>query len=271
MDVLPTNFLIYKWFDMWPEDNEKYKYLKKFNKYLAIFALFYYVSTQIGLILSLTGDINQITEFLYMLVSIVGVIFKLLHVNSHQDSIMTIIEEFRLPICQPRTQDEVDIYKKYQKMAHFMLIFLIIFTEFVGTAIMLAPLFIRVDGKMPLPLPTYNILGLPDNLFFYSSYVLQVTATYQGICMGVSFDALLNGLMILAAGQFDILSHRLHNLDLKEDTVIDRVIRHHCVIQRIIQKIQKTFMGLVAILFAMSLESYCTSIFQLSEVKIFLI
>lgn len=268
MDVLPKHFLVYKYFDMWSENNENLKYLKKFNKYLTGFGLLHYLFTAIGVVLHLSSDISEVSEVLYMLISVIGATIRFFFIIYHQESLMSIIKDYRLPSCQRKSAEEKVIYKKYQGAAFFDWVFLIVSTVMVGTLISLGPLFIRVNGEMQLPLPSYNILGLPDKIFFYSTYVLQVTMLHQATCIGISFDILVHSFLILAAGQLEILKHRFQSLNLNQENVIDRLIEHHLIIQRIISKVQKTFMGVIAIIFAMSFESFCTSIFQLTQVFI---
>ncbi|EFN85551.1 hypothetical protein EAI_09203, partial [Harpegnathos saltator] len=142
-------------------------------------------------------------------------------------------------------------------------------------AFVLAPIVGPQDTERPLPFKTYIPYSISDWYIYVLTYLQHAAATFYGILLNVSFDALVYGFTLHACGQIELLCHRLseifedhlnvnqYRIKSNKAVVIGECVRHHLRVHELVSRIQSLFVWTVTILFIFSMVTLCTSIFQM--------
>ncbi|XP_011699948.1 PREDICTED: uncharacterized protein LOC105457144 [Wasmannia auropunctata] len=153
-------------------------------------------------------------------------------------------------------------------------------SQMTGLMVLIVPL--MTQNERQLPLKMYVPYSMVELLPYLLTYLEQTAAVFYGVLLNVALDSLVYGLMIQTCGQIELLCYRLsetfrflqrNNKEKKhadiEKFAIAECVRHHVSVWNITHRIQSLFMWIIATLFFFSLITLCSSIYQMSNKKLF--
>lgn len=263
MDILPYNFRACQLGGIWYENN-RFFILKAIYTILVMFLLIQFTISLILNLATMQGKVDEFTEVLFLAFNFIGLNWKIFNFVSRRNEMADLLNDFRLPVCQPKSIEEEVIIRKFSKTASKIFLFIMTLSESSGTVIMCRPLLDFESNGTELPFKTYQPYDTSGPKTFPITYTLQFLSGIYGVMLDVTLDTMMYGFIIMATAQFEINCYRLSN---SADS-IKYCIEHHVLIQNIVSKIQSFYIPVIVPLFFFSLITLCTSIFQMSQVKI---
>ncbi|KAG7188673.1 hypothetical protein KM043_008295 [Ampulex compressa] len=283
MDVLPMNFKILSFCGAWREHEQKnlIKHLVLLcHKYVIIIVIYHFtICEMIDLILA-RDNIKDLTERLFSTLEYMTMCFKFGNFLFRKKEMSSLLDYFRLEVCQSRNFAEWVILEKYNRKAKFCTLSFLTLSEITGLALVVAPLLENKSEDRALPFKFYTPYSTSDLLLYWITYVEQTAGVLYGVLLNVTFDSLVYGCTIQICGQIELLCYRLTEIfkNVQADRVsgtrscsrilLGECVQHHVLIQKLVKRTQSLFMWTVIVLFFFSLITICTSIFQMSKKKL---
>ena len=263
MDVLPYNFRTCQVGGIWYENN-RFFVLKAFYTIVIMFVIIQFTLSQIFQLATMEGSVDEFTEVLFLTFNFLALSWKMFNFISRRDEMANLLSDFRLDVCQPQSEDEEIIRRKFSKTAARIYLFIIGLSESSACVLLTTPLLSpQINGTI-LPFKAYQPYSIANPINFWITYILQVLSGIYGVMLDVSLDTMMYGFIIMATGQFEICCCRIFN----SVGSIKHCIEHHLLIQEIVSKIQHFYIPVIVPLFFVSLVTLCTSIFQMSQVSV---
>lgn len=270
MDILPQHFGSLRFFGVWYESSKGQHWLVKYIwRPFNLNVLLLFTIAQLGALTIYRDNISDFTECLFLSLTYVGLGFKLINWLSRHSTMERLLDEFRRKICQPRDDQERQMLNRYQRIVALVFNVHMVFAQFNNLTFAIAPVALMLAGspEVFLPFKTYEIYDKNNRLYYWIIYVFQVIANDIGIFVNISFDTMLAGFLLLTCGQIDLCCHRFLSAnkdDIREST--KNCVLHQLLIKKIVRKLEAFFMPVVLPLMFLSLITFCTSIYNLSQV-----
>ena len=262
MDILPYNFRTCEMFGLWSEDNNFFT-LKSIYRVVVLYLIFQFTLTELMEVATMKGTLNEFTEVLFITFTYLTLCLKLLNFVSRRDEMCSLLDDFRLSICQTKSLKEKNIMNKYSNAAAKMFIMYMCLSQPTGIVILATPLFSSNNRYSQLPLRAYQFFNTSSTVYHWIEYVYQSFTLTNGIIFNVTMDSMAYGFIIMVTAQMEINCYRVKNGTIS----IKECIEHYRIIRNIIIKIQCFFIRVIVPLFCFSLVTLCASIFQMSQVK----
>lgn len=272
MDVLPLHFRTLRFFGIWYENSTKgqhfllIKYVwRSFNLNMLLF----FAIAQLGALTIYQDNVSDYTECLFLSLTYVGLGFKLINWLSRHSTMERLLDEFRRKICEPRDDREREILSKYRRIVAIVFHVYMTLAQLNNLMFAIAPVMSMLAGnpEVFLPFKTYEFYDLENRLYYWTNYVFQVIADIIGVFVNISFDNILAGFLLLTCGQIDLCCYRFSlasNYDIRDST--RNFILHQLLIRKIVRQLEVFFMPVVLPQMMLSLITFCTSIYNLSQV-----
>ncbi|XP_039311113.1 uncharacterized protein LOC105201627 [Solenopsis invicta] len=283
MDLLPVNFYVLRFCGVWKErkdDNLIIRFISFCYRYTIVALIYHFTICEVIELVRMRNNVDDLTEGLFMVLTYICLCLKYLNILMRQSELHALLNCFRIKLCQPKDSTEELILKQYHLQAKKVICAFMLISQITGLLVLTAPL--MSQNKRQLPLKMYVPYSMAELLPYLLTYLQQVGAVIYGVLLNVTFDSLVYGLIIHTCGQIELLCHRLsetfrflqENSEEKRHGAIEKFaitecVRHHISVCSITQRIQSLFMWIVATLFFFSLVTLCTSIYQMSNKKLF--
>ncbi|KAF2904111.1 hypothetical protein ILUMI_02064 [Ignelater luminosus] len=259
---------------LWPKENPNIVYrLRTLISWISAFGLFGVLLIQL---INDIKDFTKLSETLYIMVSYVGFIIKLLTFTYQRKEFLKMIHYLKDPIFVTYPEDLDHYMTKYIKQS--VLLASTFQLVIVGGLIFFA-LFPILDNK-PLPMPLPYDLGKYTTLMYCLQVIGESISAINHICL----DVMCTSLMGLAATYLNILSERIMHLKEKDAVVEDVVIfneisestneqmrncvKHHLAIINMVDSIEDVFTIALFGQFLTSVMVLCNTIFNIIVITV---
>nr|UEN71236.1 olfactory receptor 53 [Gregopimpla kuwanae] len=283
MQILQHTFIVLKWVGLWrPGHWSQGKEAKLYNAYtwLVIFFLIIVILSQfIGLVKSV-NDLDAFANNIFLLLTLVADCGKAINILIKRENIIGLINCLEQDPCQPRTEEELVIQRKFDRIVRF--------NTLRYAAVVLITVFVALLNSMYEDIPKRT---LPFNAWVPFEYVesrwrYAAAYTYQtfgiliGAGIGIGFDTLVPGMMLQTCAQLNILMNRFNKMPEMlrasnsvipnaEITLLAQNVKHHITIFNFAEKSNAVFGIMIFVQYAISSSVICVSLLRLSKVKLF--
>ncbi|XP_025159318.1 odorant receptor 46a-like isoform X1 [Harpegnathos saltator] len=249
-------------------------------RYSILLLIYEFTISEVIELVRTRDHVEDITEGLFVTLTYVALCFKYGNFLVRRDEMSALLNCFRGQTCQPKNSEERTILIKYDRKARWCVRTFMSMCQAACLAFVLAPIVGPQDTDRPLPFKTYIPYSISDWYIYVLTYLQHAAATFYGILLNVSFDALVYGFTLHACGQIELLCHRLseifedhlnvnqYRIKSNKAVVIGECVRHHLRVHELVNRIQSLFVWTVTILFIFSMVTLCTSIFQMSKKRL---
>ncbi|XP_048516116.1 odorant receptor 43a [Athalia rosae] len=170
----------------------------------------------------------------------------------------------KLPICQPKIVEELEILKTYRRKAVFvgagdlLLCFITLVMQLI------APLAQGIRTRS-LPYSIWLPYSTEPILNYILTYIVLTLMAIIGMPMTVASDCTISGLMMVTCSQLEILQFRLARLNTRSD--VKECVQHHNIISKFAGEIGKIFGAAVFVHFLLSMLNICSVIYVVSKAE----
>lgn len=273
MDILPSQFTSLWLCGIWEEDILKSSLERKFYRIIVLLLIHSFTLSEI---IQFFRTCESLENFVEIYPSLTFVIFcwKVVNFILKKNDMREILNEFRDQLFKPSSFEEKAIVEKYFRKSQQIFKFVISLFTLCGISIALTPL-LKWNEKIELPFNLYYPFDVSSPIIFTTTYAFEALLNSFSIIINITLDTTVYGFMLVTIGQFELCAYRLENsgeedIGLSSDK-IKEYVNHHVLILKIVKQIESFFMVAILPFFLFSLLTFCTIIFQVAQVYIFII
>lgn len=215
-DSLWLNFLILNVSGYWgPERNSKYaKFAYLIYAIIVLnFTYFVYITSEIINVVTLSSDLEKITDASFLLLTHFAQFFKIIYFFKNRALMLELLKMMKEDILQPISERQfVKLSKTMKYAANFYYIFLLMAVGTVSLWGAFPVLDKTNDGPLHLPLSAWYPFDTNPSPVFEIIYGYQLFAVLTDGLANISLDTMCTGLMAHVCGQLDNLNDTLENL-----------------------------------------------------------
>ncbi|KAG7188674.1 hypothetical protein KM043_008296 [Ampulex compressa] len=183
MDVLPMNFKILSFCGAWHEHEQKnlFKHLARLcHKSVILIVICSFTISEVIELIHARDNVKELTEGLFTTLTYIALCFKFGNFLSRKKEMSSLLDYFRLDVCQSRNFAEYVILEKYNSKAKFCALSFLTFSEFAGLTLVVAPLVENRLEDRALPFKFYTPYPTSDLLLYWITYVEQIAGVIYG-------------------------------------------------------------------------------------------
>ncbi|NP_001177516.1 odorant receptor 93 isoform X1 [Nasonia vitripennis] len=284
MHVLPESFMMFTcagvWQPVhWSACDSRFLLYKLYTLFSIVLVYTLTISELMGAIL-LTQSLEDFTDISFLLISTISVCCKIASIIARRDRVIHLTEMLLEVQCIPKNVRELEITRKFDKIARFTALSCIVLAEATVVVMSTGPLFQKAENRT-LPFKSwlpYDSTTTPCT--FWLSYVHQTAAIVLCATVNVANDSLICGFMTHSCSQLELLNRRLLELPravkLKmkklprrlmcnvEAMIVSRHVKHHVHIFKFAENINVIFTPVILVQFCMSSIVLSLSVYQLA-------
>lgn len=225
--TIKHHLLLFHAYGVWPYENSTIFY------HIGSILLHVFVSTPYLLTLLISvftlENLEQIVQVLYILLTVLGVMFKITNLGFNQQGMKMIVNQMRVELNM-ETVEEFEIWTTTSKQLNFLNKTYLVSALTCGAIIMFSPIF---TTERTLPFRVYVPLmdWRTNNIHYAFIYVFQIVATSIHCSFCVMFDTFPSSLMCMLGIKLDLIGLRLKRLGQNGETqtLVDfkRIIKEH--------------------------------------------
>lgn len=270
--MLPLNFRTLAYCGLWFDGKSRFVFLRRCWGVLIVATVFYFTFVGVIELYLLRKNVEELVDVMFLCVTYILLCLKILNFKLRHGGLLKLLEHFRLELCRATSSEEEVILQEYSKKASGIFQNILVLSQVTGVFFCILPFVTLNPADYVLPFQTHQFYDDTSTVGFLSTYFIQFVALTFGIFINVSMDTMVYGFIILATGQFTLISYRIAKSTKDNDkTLLRQSSIHHAHMKKTVREIQNVFVGAIAPLFFFSLLTLCASIFQMSQVLCFLI
>lgn len=264
MEACPLQFRVIYYLGPWYYESEKEALYHKIHRFVTISAhLYLYISVIIQLYF-LRNNVDEFSNLMYLALDFSSFTVNFANFVFRRKKIIQLQKWCEEKSLSPENCSEVEILKGYNLKC--VRIFQALSVLYSGTVVLsiLSPL---LSFEKVLPFNSFVFYKIDTPLKFWSTYALQSYTMMLDTILGTCLDSMAFSFMVLATGQFELLTHRITHCKLRENPkFIEHWSNHYQMIKEFTKLINDVFIPVIVANFSCSLFVLSSCIYVLSQV-----
>lgn len=264
MEACPLQFRTIYFCGPWYHESETETFYHKIHRYFTVSVhLYFYICVVIQLYF-LRNNVDEFSSLMYSVLDLTAFTVNMMNFIFRRKQMIELQKWCEKKPFRPRNDSEKEILKSYNLKCGR--IFRALYGLYCSTIFItiLTPL---MSSNHMLPFNSFVFYKMDTPLKFWITYVVQSYMLVAVTMISACLDSMAVSFMILATGQFELLTHRIANCKPSEHSnFIKHWSIHYTLIRQFTNLINDVFITMVIANFSCSLFVLASCIYVLSQV-----